>query len=68
MFSTTGKDITNIKSAMKHVKETKTPRRISWPDEEKNEKKVSAFENPKHSKNSYNRRTSGLEVILEYDL
>ena len=67
MFSTTGKDISIRKSSLKNFKETKKSRRISWPDEEKNENNISAIENSKHRKN-YNRSNSGLEVILEYDL
>ena len=63
-----GKNISRRKSAMKHTLagETKTSRRISWPDEENHE--FMEMENTKHGKISCNRRTSGLEVILEIEI
>ena len=68
MTGKNGKGVSRRKSAMKHtlVGETKTSRRISWPDEKNHE--FMDLENTNHGKNSSKRRTSGLEVILEIDL
>ena len=62
-----GKDISCRKSAMKHSTrgETKTSRRITWPDEKNHFMELG---NTKHGKKSSNKRTSGLKVILKIDL
>ena len=55
------------KSSLKPFGDTRKPRRISWPDEEK-EKDDATMENNKTLKKLFKRSNSHLEVILEYDV
>ena len=68
MISTNGEENTNRKSSMKFSKQTRKYRRISWPDQEKNENISSSNVNTKPQNQRKNSRSNSLEVILEYDV